>query len=169
MRLIGQQSRRGDDSLEYQYTRLEVQMQYREDEVAGYDAALRYELQISDTSSRPDRFRLVWTGKKDLQSQWQLRGNLLLGREFGDSSRGGILVETRLQATYPVPGGRLGLESFSDFNRTTDVGDFDDQEHQLGPIYKASIGPLKVNAGFLWGLSDSAPDHNARLILTWDL
>jgi hypothetical protein len=167
-RIIGQQSRRGDDSLEYKYTRLEVQMQYREDEVAGYDAALRYELQISDESSRPDRFRLVWTGKKDLESGWQLRGNLLLGREFGDSSRGGVIVEGRLQATYPVFGGRLGLESFNDFNRTTDFGDFDDQEHQLGPIYKTTAGPVKVNAGYLVGISDSAPDHNLRLILTLD-
>ena len=48
-------------------------------------------LQISDTSSRPDRFRLVWTGKKDLASAWQLRGNLLLADSEGyDVARQGI-------------------------------------------------------------------------------
>jgi len=168
-RVIGQQSRRGDDTLEYSYTRLELQMQYREDEEHGHDAALRYELQISDNSNRPDRFRVVWTGKKDFEPGWQLRSNILLGREFGESSGSGVLVEARFQVTYPVFGdSRLGIESFSDLNRTSDWGSFDDQEHQLGPILKSSLGPLKINAGYLWGASDGAPDDNFRLIATWN-
>lgn len=168
-RLIGQQNRRGGDILEYSYTRLEVQQQYREDEDHGYDAAFRYELQISDSSKRPDRVRFVWTGQKEFERGWQLRSNVLLGREFGESSGSGLLVEARFQVSYPVfADSRLGIESFSNLNRTTDWGSFDDQEHQLGPIFKTGLGPLKINAGYLWGVSDAAPDDNFRLIATWN-
>ena len=168
-RLIGQQNRRGDDTLEYSYSRLEVQQQYREDEVHGYDAAFRYELQISDSSNRPDRVRFAWTGRRDFDPGWQLRSNVLLGREFGEASGSGLLVEARFQVTYPVfADSKLGIESFSDLNRTTDWGSFDDQEHQLGPIFKTGLGPLKINAGYLWGFSDAAPDDNFRLIATWN-
>ncbi len=167
-RLIGQQGRRGDDSLEYSYTRLEVQQQFREDEVHGYDAAFRYELQVSDSSNRPDRARFVWTGRKDLDTGWQLRSNILLGRQFGEAAGSGLLVEARFQVTYPVfTDSRFGIESFSDMNRTTDWGGFDDQEHQLGPIFKTDLGPLTINLGYLWGISDAAPDDNLRFIASW--
>ncbi|MFT7265777.1 MAG: hypothetical protein ACI9A2_003865, partial [Halioglobus sp.] len=58
-------SRSGDDDISYNYTRLELQQQYLESEVHGWDAAMRYELQISDRSGRPDRIRVAWTGKTD--------------------------------------------------------------------------------------------------------
>lgn len=168
VRLIGQQRSIDGESLDYRYTRLEVQQQYLESEVAGWDAALRYELQISDEDDSPDRVRIAWTGKRDLDSGWQLRGNFLTGREFGNNDRGGLLLEFRAQATQVVGDARLGLELFSDMNRTTDVGDFDDQEHQLGPIAKFSLAGMKVNAGYLYGISDSAQDHNFRLIFTYN-
>jgi len=75
-RIIGTQGRRGSDDLEYRYTRLELQWQYLEDERAGWDAALRFELQVAAESDRPDRFRLAWTGKTDVGGLWQLRANV---------------------------------------------------------------------------------------------
>ena len=169
LRLIGQQRSVDGESLDYRYTRLELQQQYQESEDAGWDAAFRYELQISDESDSPHRVRLVWTAKTDIDDYWQLRTNLITGREFGEEDGNGLLLEVRGQATYKLAGGhRLGLEFFSDLNRTTDIGGFDDQEHQLGPVLKGKFGELKYNAGYLYGLSDSVRDHNFRLIFTWD-
>lgn len=65
LRIIAAGSRSGDDDISYNYTRLELQQQYLESEVHGWDAAMRYELQISDRSGRPDRIRVAWTGKTD--------------------------------------------------------------------------------------------------------
>lgn len=162
IRFIGAQGRRGDSSLSYSYTRFELQYQYLEHEEHGWDAAFRYELQLSDDSARPDRFRIGWTSKWDIADNWQLRTNLMLGRQFSTGAGSGVFVETRGQITRRFGEGRLGLEMFNDINQTTNFGSFDDQEHQLGPIYKFKIGSLSVNASYLFGLSDSADDDNLR-------
>jgi len=126
---------------------------------------------VAAESDRPDRFRLAWTGKTDVGGLWQLRANVLAGREFGDAAGGGVLLETRLQATrrLPAAGARLGLDLYSGLNRTTDFGGFDEQAHQLGPIFKGRLGPLKLEASWLFGISAAAPDHNARLVFALPL
>ena len=170
LRLIGAQRRIGGDSLDYNYTRLEVQQQLLEDEHSGWDAALRYEFQIADGQGNPDRFRLGWTAKVDLDERWQLRGNALLGRQFGDNRASGVQVETRFQLTRAMEfGGRLGFEMFNDYNTTASFGSYSEQEHQGGPIIKFSVGNLNIDASLLFGLSDSAPDHNFRLHLIYPL
>ncbi len=169
LRIIGAQNRRGSDSLSYNYTRLELQQQYLEDETHGWDAAVRYELQISDRAGRPDRVRVAWTAKWDINDYWQLRGNLLVGRQFGDNAGSGVLVETRSQISRKVGNFRVGLEMFNDLNRTTDWGDWDDQEHQIGPILKFKAGNLSVLASYLIGVSSSADDDNFRVLMTYPL
>lgn len=170
LRIIGQGARRGDDNVSYNYTRLELQQQYIESEEHGWDAALRYELQISDRSGRPDRFRIAWTGKRDITPEWQIRGNLMLGRQFGSNPASGVQVETRAQITRKIPiGGRLGLEMFNDMNETAEFGSFEDQEHQLGPVYKNKFGKLNVLVSYLFGMSGKTDDTNFRVHLTWGL
>ncbi|MBL6691413.1 MAG: hypothetical protein ISP91_13575 [Pseudomonadales bacterium] len=169
IRLIGSQNRRGDNSLTYNYTRLELQQQYLEDEKHGWDAAVRYELQISDRSDRPDRVRLAWTAKWDINEDWQLRGNVLLGRQFGENAGSGALVETRSQITRKLGSLRLGLEMFNDLNRTTDFGDWEEQGRQIGPVVKFRAGNLSVFGSYLVGVSSSAEDENFRMLLTYPL
>lgn len=163
-RIIASQTRSNGEGLEYNYTRLEVQQQLVEHQQAGWDSALRYGLQIANGAGRPDRFRIAWTGKLDLESGWQLRSNALVGRQFGDNSGSGLQVETRFQLSRALTGGgRLGVEMFNDLNRTTGFGSFDEQQHQIGPIYKFDVGAVSVNAGVLFGVSDAAEDQNFRL------
>lgn len=156
----------GGGSLDLNYTRLEVQWQFLEDEDAGWDAALRFEAQAGDES--PNRFRVVWTGKVDLEGGWQLRANAFVGRQTGAGAAPGLLLETRAQVTRSIGNGmRLGVEMFNDMNTTADTGSFDDQEHQLGPVLKAKFGgDWSLLAGYLFGLSDAADDGNFRLMFT---
>ena len=151
-------------SLDYRSTRLEVQWQYRENEVHDWDAALRFDAEIGDES--PDRIRLVWTAQRNFGAGWQLRGNALVGREFGSNGASGVTLETRAQVTKRIGSGkRLGLELFSDLNSTGNVGHYSDQEHKLGPIFKADIGSKwTLNAGYLFGISDAADNGDWRLM-----
>ena len=164
-RIIGVQRSVDGRSLEYRYTRLEVQWQYLEDQDAGWDAGLRFEAQVGDES--PDRFRIAWTGKVDLDNGWQLRANALVGRQFGTGAASGLQLETRAQVTRKVrPGMSLGLELFSDLNTTAETGSFDEQEHQLGPVLKASAGnKWSLFAGYLAGISDAADDSDWRFMV----
>lgn len=169
-RLIVAQRSIGGEALDTRYSRLEIQQQLLEDESAGWDSALRYELQVAHDGGA-DRVRIAWTGKWDLDDNWQLRANTLFGREFGDDSDSGILLEGRAQATRRVaPDVRLGLELFSDLGTTADLPSYNGQEHQFGPILKAGLNRnWTLNVGYLRGISDSAPDNNFRLLLEWAL
>jgi len=152
------------ESLDYRSSRLELQWQYREDQQHGWDAALRFDYEVGDES--PDRFRLVWTAQRNFAERWQVRGNVLLGRQFGSRAAHGVTLESRTQLTYGLGGGkRLGIEMFNDLNSTANFGGYDEQEHKLGPIFKMNFGKKwTMNAGYLAGISDSADDGDWRLM-----
>ena len=166
-RLIAAQRRRGAGDLELAYWRVETQWQYLRGSGSGWAAAVRGEVQIAEGDDGPHRLRIGWTGSRALSARWQQRVNLLAGREIGGGRASGIAIELRAQTTYTVSdGGRLGLELFSDLNTTTDLGGFDDQEHQLGPIFKQKIGERwAVSTSVLVGVSDAAPDLAWRLLV----
>ncbi len=160
-----------DEGLEYRYTRLELQHQLHEDEDAGFDSALRFELQIAEGDDTPSRARVAWTGKVDATPRWQLRANVLTGKQFDSGAKSGLLLETRWQATYKLDSGvRVGLEMFNDLNTTADFGSFDEQEHTLGPIVKFDIVKgWKAEASYHAGLSDDASDDTFRLHVKYRL
>ena len=164
-RLVANQRSIDGGSLDYRSTRLEVQWQYRESETQDWDAALRFDVEFGDEA--PDRIRLVWTGQRNFGAGWQIRGNALLGREFGSLGASGVTLETRAQVTRSIGRGkRLGLEIFNDLNSTADVGHYSDQEHKLGPIFKADFGrKWTLNAGYLFGISDDADNGDWRLMI----
>ena len=164
-RLVVNQRSLDGRSLEYRSTRLEVQWQYRESETHVWDAALRFDAEFGDESA--DRLRIVWTGQRNFGAGWQIRGNALVGREFGSLGASGVTLETRAQVTRRIGSGkRLGLEFFSDLNSTADVGHYSDQEHKLGPIFKTNIGSKwTLNAGYLFGISDDADNGDWRLMI----
>ena len=111
--------------------------------------------------------RIAWAVKTDVGERWQLRANVLVGRQFGDGAASGLQQELRFQASYALSGKvRIGLEMFNDFNTTADTGNFDEQGHQFGPILKARWGQgWALNAGYLAGISDSANDGDWRFII----
>ncbi len=167
-RIILLQSGSSFSDLDYRYVRLETMWQFLEDENAGWDSALRLELQIADSDDPPSRVRLGWTSKVDISDRWQLRGVLKTGRQFGKESRDGFLIDLRAQASYKITDAlRLAVDYYGDLNDTDDIGSFAEQEHQLGPMLKFNLGGgWKGIAGALFGLSEAAADSEFRLIMT---
>lgn len=156
---------------DYRYFRLEGQYQFLEDETAGFDSALRLELQFADGDDPPSRVRLGWTNKYDLNDLWQVRGILLTGHRFGPESPGGYLLETRAQISRKLNDSlAVAVDYYGDFNDTNRVGSFDDQEHQLGPVLKFDLtDKIEGMAAILFGLSDSTAEREFRLFLTYAL
>lgn len=166
VRFIGLFADSGPGSMEFRYFRFEAQWQFAEDEVAGWDSAIRYELQIAEGDNLPSRARIAWTGKWNWDNGWEARANFLTGRQFGPESHDGFLIEPRFQVTRSIADNwRLGLESFHDMNDTRGLGSFDEQEHQLGPILKGKLDGGKWSLAFSWlfGISDSADDNDFRI------
>lgn len=169
-RFMGQFADSGPDQVEFRYVRLELQNQFLSDDIGKWDAAVRYEFQLADNDDRPSRVRVAFTAKRDLDANWQVRGNFLTGREFGAESGDGFLLETRAQITRAVGDLRLGIESFNDFNDSQDTGSFDEQGHQLGPVMKGRFTKeWKFLFSTLFGVSEAADDVDIRFHLTRSL
>lgn len=166
-RLIGAFADPAGGEHEFRYSRLEVMWQFLESEDAGWDSALRYELQIADGDDQPSRARVAWSGKWNFDKDMEFRANVLTGRQFGPVASEGWLLETRAQATVPIsPRIRIGLEMFNDFNDTRSIGSWADQGHQVGPVLKAKLGAdTKLLASWLCGISPDAANHDFRLHL----
>ncbi|MGF1483637.1 MAG: transporter [Opitutales bacterium] len=166
-RIIFEQDKPEGEDFDFQFVRLEVLWQFLEDEEAGFDSALRFEGELGDGDDSASRFRIGWTNKIDLDDNWQLRGILKTGHEFGENSDDGFIIDLRAQVSRKVTDAlRVGVEYFGDLNTTDDIGSFEEQEHQLGPLVKFNLGSgWKGQAGPLFGLSDAASDAELRLFL----
>ncbi|WOO41478.1 transporter [Rubellicoccus peritrichatus] len=157
-------------SLQFQYFRMEALWQFLKAEDYGFDSGLRFEIQIPDRNDYPYRARIAWTGAVDLTDAWELRGNFLLGREFGPDRDSGITPEGRAEVNYSINKYLTGaVDYFADLNTTVDSGSFNEQEHQLGPLLKFKFDKgWKGYAGALFGLSKEAPQVEYRIMMSYN-
>lgn len=167
MRLIVLGSGSDRNNFEFRYLRWEGMWQILEDEKAGWDSALRFEIQVADGDDTPGRVRVAWSGKWQLSDAWQFRTNLLSGHQIGEDAGDGFLLEARAQLGFTLNDSvDIAFDLFSDLNDTEDVGSFDEQEHQLGPLVKFDLGEhIGGQGGVLFGLSEAAPDAEFRIHL----
>lgn len=156
-------------SLGFQYVRLEAMWQFLEEEVAGWASALRFSLQIPDNSNTPYRVGLAWSGLVNFDEDWQLRANFLIKREFGADSESGFFPGGRVQVSRKLtPMLTLALDFFAGFNNVTDLGDFDANTHQVGPLLGVRISEhLNMEARALFGISSTSPSVSYLLNIAY--
>ena len=125
---------------------------------------LRYTYRDEDKKADEAHIRLILGAP---WGKWDFRLNQFIGREVGNDSTPGTLLETRGQATYEYsPGYRVGLENFSNFGKLRNTSDFQTQAHEIGPVFKGPLtDQLSYEAGYRYGYSDAAPDHTFRIFL----
>lgn len=97
------------------------------------------------------------------------RANLILEREVGNESDDetdfGVAVSSRYKMSKMF---EPGVELYSDFGSLSDSSDFDDEDHRMGPVAYGKLGEFKYEAGYLFGLSDSAPDGMLKAVVSYE-
>jgi hypothetical protein len=169
-RVIVLTGNRGGEPIKTTSISVEALYQFLESEnTNGWDSAIRLEGTLATIDGRPDRIRVGWHNGFELGKNWELRAVLLVGKELGDGRRAGLSLETREEVTVKVhPKLRLGVQAFNNFNTTGHVGSFDEQRHQVGPVFKIKLtDQLKIEASSLFGISDDPTDIDARIFLTY--
>lgn len=93
--------------------------------------------------------------------------NIVIGREVGEDSNDDMTYGFAWGTAYELNDNlALGLEWYSDFADFD--GDFDEQEHQLGPVLYGSFGDnLGFEFGVLGGVSEAAPDAQLKAIINY--
>lgn len=132
----------------------------------GFYSGFRLRYTLKDGDKKPDNahIRLIFGVPV---GGWDFRLNQIFAQEIGQERRGGLGINTRLQATYAYhPQHRMGIESFSDFGYGSRQNSFDAQNHTAGPVFTGRLAQdLSYEAGYRYGLSEAAADHTVKLFL----
>ncbi|MFT7242810.1 MAG: hypothetical protein ACI82A_000150 [Candidatus Azotimanducaceae bacterium] len=151
--------------VETQWFRVEGFWQYSK-HPNGNAAALRLDLQKSDSSNATDFARLNWIGERKFGAL-NARLNLLVGKEFGDRARNGLSMGSRFEFSLRTESGlKYGLQYLNTLNTTSDFGSFDEQRHEIGPMLEYKTGDWGLFGSYLAGVSNAAPDAAVRFSLT---
>lgn len=154
--------------IELTFVRFEGVYQFLEKEKAGFDSALRLEVQIADDDDEPNEVTLGWTSDVAITPNISFRGFALASRQFGPESGPGVFLEFRTRTAYKWrPFLNFNLESFHVLQSTASFGTFDDTSLLLGPTLSGRLPyGIGYNAGVLAGVTQAANDVEFRLFLT---
>lgn len=99
--------------------------------------------------------------------QFSNLANVIVGREVGSDSNDETTYGFAWGTSYELNEQlALGLEWHSDFGDFD--SDFDEQEHQLGPVLYGSFGDhIGYEFGVLGGVSDAAPDAQLKAVINY--
>ncbi|MCB1783506.1 MAG: hypothetical protein KDI13_05870 [Alphaproteobacteria bacterium] len=96
--------------------------------------------------------------------------NIGMEHEFGPHSGDDTEFSLSWSSRYRYsPEFEPGFEIYNEFGSLSDGSDFDDEEHQVGPVAYGTIGPISYDVGYLFGVSDGAPDGALKLNLEYEM
>lgn len=164
----GEWEEEGDtNEIDFSAVALEGKVQLTEPGQFWLDVGIKGEYEIN-TLGGPDKIEGKLLLAKDM-GKFTHRANLILEREVGDESEdeteGGLAWSSRYRYSEAF---EPGIELHSEFGDISDMADFDDQGHLLGPVAYGKLGHFKYDIGYLFGLSDSAPDGLIKAIIEYE-
>lgn len=127
---------------------------------------VRFDIRVRD-GSRPNHLGALWLGQYYFDSGWTARMNILSSVQFGDRANDGVNLQTRAQLAKRLESGDgIGLEMYSFYGSTDNLGNFNSQNHAVGPTYTKVIDSRwSLFSSLLLGVSESAPDTQWRFWL----
>jgi hypothetical protein len=163
----GEVEREGGEDADFTAVELEAKYELTEPGEYWVDVGLLGEYEIN-TLGGPDKVEAKLLLAKDV-GQFSHTANLKLEREVGDEAddetEAGLAWSSRYRYSRAF---EPGFEIHSDFGSLSDSSSFNDQGHQFGPVVYGQLGAFKYDVGYLIGVSDSAPDGEAKVILEYE-
>lgn len=164
-RVIGQANNRGDSDIKLDFVQAELFWELS-DKNDKNKTGLRFDARYRD-DNRPSQLGVNFMNQFDLGEGWRARAVGLTHYQFGDNARDGINLQTRWQLAKQVEKGAfIGVEMYNNYGYTDDIRGFDQQNHTVGPFVALPLDGISVFAGPLIGISEAAPDLEARLWVT---
>jgi len=166
-RILGQTRRTDSSDVDLDFIGAELFWEFSDNEDSHkhgvrFDGRIRFD-------DRAEFLGFNWIHQWNFDDGWSARAIALTSVEVGDNSADGINLQTRTQIAKQLDNGlTLGLENYSNYGNTGgDIGGFDDQSHTIGPFISIPIEKgLSLWGGPLFGVSEAAPDFEARIWLT---
>ncbi len=168
LEVAGEVENEGDDD-NTEFTAVEFEGKFMLTEPGEYwlDTGLLAEYEIN-ANDGPDKAEAKLLLAKSV-GKFSHAANIILEREVGDDAsdetEAGLAWSTRYNH---APAFEPGFELHSNFGALSEHEDFEDQDHRLGPVVYGKLGSVKYDVGYLFGLSDAAPDGTLKAILEYE-
>ncbi len=165
-RVIGQTRTTDSSDFDLDFLRAELLWELSDDD-DDFKTGLRFDGRVRD-DNRPEEFAVNWTNRYSLPSGWDFRGIIIASKQTGDNADDGVGLSTRARIAKKVESGQtFGVDLFSDYGNTGDIGGLNEQEHLLAPFVSTKIAKnITLLGGPQFGLTDASPDFEFRLWLS---
>jgi hypothetical protein len=165
-RVIGQTRKTANSDFDLDYLQAELFWELS-DEADKHKTGLRFDARVRD-DNRAEQFGVNFMKQFNFDNGWTARAVGLTSIQTGDNASDGVNLQTRGQLAKRLESGMtVGLEMYNAYGNTGSIGGFNDQNHTIGPFISLPVTKnISVFGGPLFGLSDAAPDVEARLWIT---
>lgn len=165
-RVIGQTRKTASSDFDLDYLQAELFWELSDD-AAKHKTGFRFDARIRD-DNRAEQFGVNWMNQFNLKNEWTIRTVTMTSVQTGNSAADGVNFQSRGQIAKKLGSGpTIGVELYNDYGRIGNFGSFDEQNHTIGPFISTPIAKdVSIFAGPLFGLSDAAPELEARLWIT---
>lgn len=174
LRLITSFSRPEDKDWDFSAFTVENWFQWSEEARSGegFNGGIRLAYGFADGGG-PDEAEVRLTVTDKFAGAWEWRANAIAEVETGSGSQGGVELETRAQLTrgldtqlFGSSGARFGVEVFSEWGNSRDIGGLDEQAHQLGPVLKLDWpNGVFLQTAVRAGLTDASDDAMFKIFI----
>jgi len=161
---------KGATESDFEFTALEWENRYQLTEQGQYwiDVGLYFEYEVSFEDDKADKIEGKLLLEKEMGNFTHIANIIFEKQVGGDSEKeteGGLAWGSRYRLRkYFEP----GIEFHSEFGELNKSKSFDEQEHLVGPVFYGKVGNIKYDIGYLFGISDDAPDGKLKWILEYE-
>ena len=160
-----------DEDLDFSFTALSWENRFQLTEQGQYwaDVGLYLEYEASFENKHPDNIETKLLLEKSFE-KFTHTANIILeqnvGRHPGEDLVGGFAWSSKYRLSQVF---QPGFEWHSDFGEIGQTVSYQDQKHQIGPVFYGKLGHVKYDVGYLFGASDAAPKGEIKWIVEYEI
>ena len=152
---------------DFKSTALEAKLEFTERGAYWVDSGIKAKYKFN-MQGDADKLEVKLMLAKDT-GKFSHRANAELEREIGEDADDETGFNIAWSSRYKFSDAfQPGFEIYNDFGSLSESSDFDDKTHKIGPVIYGKQGSFKYEAGYLIGISDSAPDGTVKAQLAYE-
>jgi len=162
---------KGAENSQFEFAALEWENRFQLTEQGQYwiDTGLYFSYEVSFEDDKADKIEGKFLLEKEIKS-FTHTANIIFEKQVGGDSEketeGELAWGSRYRwEKYFEP----GFEFHSEFGELNAGKSFDEQEHLVGPVCYGKIKNFKYDLGYLFGISNDAPDGMLKWIVEYEI
>jgi len=167
LEIYGEIEKEGEDEYEFESVELEGRYQLFEQGERWLDAGIyaAYEIGLEGNVDKVETKLLL---QKEFGRLAHLT-NIVFERQVGSGAASDVGTGLGWSSRYRLNQNiEPGIEFHSEFGAIDNFAPYDEQSHLVGPVINGKLGRLKYDIGYLFGISDAAPDGMFKWILEYE-